>query len=111
MQLNPVAKLKAARALIEDPLHWTTYTLACNLEGFVTGPRETDAICWCAIGAYFKFGNNECDNGWGYLVVTSYDLYGTDLGTVNDDPRLGHAAVLKVYDRAIKLAELASEPS
>lgn len=97
--MTPADKLRAARALIEDPERWTTGVLARSAKGRSVSPYGRAAVAWCAFGAAdrVRLGSPH----YLHRAVTTWSCNG--LGDVND--RLGHAAVLQVYDRAIELAE------
>lgn len=99
-------KLREARALIEDPERWTTGAFARNVKGDPVDHRGQAAVAWCARGIAYRVGlspNSSLSGyGYGYLSRASHEI-GQGLTAVNDC--LGHDAVLKVYDRAIELAE------
>lgn len=102
--MNLREALIAARAVIEDPKHWTTEVAARDAGGEHVGSRSKDAVCWCAYGAGVKVA------GYGGLlarVVSALDTEARACGfdgymaitEVND--KMGHAAVLACFDRAI----------
>lgn len=98
--------LRAARALIADPLHWTTASMARDERGVPTYPRSRHAVCWCALGAlaqqHYSLTTANAENE--ALCVAALELFGTRaIGSIND--RHGHAAVLAVYDAAIAKAD------
>jgi hypothetical protein len=103
--------LRAARHRIESPRRWCRRTYALTGNNRHVHPTSPKARKWCALGAL----DAEC---WGrsfdmaivYLskaVPLVSDL--VLVSTVND--RRGHAAVLAVYDEAIRLAEEAPGPA
>lgn len=96
-----------ARALIADPAHWIRGTLACNANGRKVDWSDPSATKWCAQGAIYRaaydlvadqkeatrIGNEVakslCPNPW----------FRGCLPAINDIR--GHAAVLKVFDKAL----------
>ena len=115
---STVEILRAARERISDPGRWTKNELARERNG-VSVPSWDDAACqWCAIGAAW------CEAGAALgalhpaidaLANAAQELFPERIvgiawrvSTVNDHPETTHADVLRVYDRAISLAEEAS---
>jgi len=43
--------------------------------------------------------------GFAFLDAAAVRLFGVGIGRANDDPRFGHADVLRCYDAAIAAAE------
>lgn len=43
-----------AHELLADRKNWTQGAYALNGEGFITLPRDKDAVCWCMVGAIAK---------------------------------------------------------
>ena len=88
-------KLRAARALIEDPEQWCQGAFARDKAGNHTFSSASDAVQWCALGACTKVGVD------GYLLQrVSGQSTAED---INDHD--GHEAVMLLFDRAISLAE------
>lgn len=99
-QLPAVTKeLIAARKRIENPENWTTETY-CDFQG-----RR------CAEGAIFDFYRDASNHlgmrrtkerGEAYCVLAAAakELYGENIVRAND--HLGHAAVMQLYDYAIR---------
>ena len=85
--------------------------MARNARGFSVPTLWPSATCWCAWGALALNAKNVA---WSiesaaevYLNAAANELYGArTVAIVNDG--LGHAAVLRMYDRAIELAEAQS---
>ena len=101
--------LKAARALIADPERWTQRTDARNAHGLPVDPRDTDATCWCPIGACFRVSPVRAsaamrELSWG--LPKSWD-YGHrwPLANWNNASSRTHRAVLHRFDRAIARLE------
>jgi len=98
--------LKAARAKIADPDHWTQGTSARNHDGKYTNPCNYDAVSWCASGAL-------------YSVDTSHESYheaiaalagipapdGAVYKVVEINDNGSHAEVLALFDAAIRRIE------
>lgn len=104
--MSVVDDLKAARELIADPNHWTKGSFARDASGQTCSPTSEFAVCWCASGALRKVEGCQLDDlpvAWDYLSTC---VPGGSVAAFNDGARL-HAAVLKMYDKAIALAEQA----
>lgn len=100
--------LVAARARIADPKNWTVAADARTAGGFCVSAWSERATCWCAVGAlqaeYGGYGA-EYQMGLAHLVKAAQALHQTNsVIDLNDDPSLGHSAVLKIYDKAIEEA-------
>ena len=52
--MTTIELLKAARALIAEPEHWTTVLPARNGHGYGTEVLGSDTVAWCAVGALAK---------------------------------------------------------
>lgn len=112
--LKPSTVLTKARALIEDPKHWTQGALARARNGHVVEPTDPRAWRFCALGAIDHIGNpfqgvEKSAESYLYEAVK-----GRDAGVVstNDGEAYGaksraeaHLAILAIYDRAIELAK------
>lgn len=57
--------LVAAKNLISNPDNWTQEAVARDSHGADTYSLNTDAVCWCSIGALHKVTKNNS------LVITS----------------------------------------
>lgn len=102
-QINP---LRQARDLIADRKYWCSGTLAADKSGFRISPFSIDAEQWCAEGALMYCANKKpaWDTSWfDYLRTAAEELFGKPPFLVND--RMGHTAVLQMFDRAIQLSE------
>lgn len=95
-------KLRAAKAKIADPANWCQLTFAMDANGEPCDPRSGEAVQWCAIGAIDSFNWFDLSPE-DYLRRASLELFGAVVGAANDC--LGHSAVMRVYDRAIEMAE------
>lgn len=109
-----VETLKAARARIADPKRWTTVYCARDSRGDgLTWGFDRHAVCWCALGAAEAEIKDAAQ--WPHRVKlyrrlndAAEELFGKAASEVNDDPYLGHAAVLQIYDKAIQDSEAVS---
>lgn len=117
--------LKEARALITDPEHWTQGDHAIENTGASIDPLNEAAYAWCADGALCRVLNRQPEFINGYAPykmacaaldaalarVVPLDGKSTSLVALNDAEIEGietaeacHAAVLSVFDDAIKHA-------
>jgi hypothetical protein len=101
-----VTVARAARALIEDPDRWTTGNYAQTAGGRECTPDDLRAVRWCAVGALRACAADDDDVRGAIgraLCCAANDLGYRRAATLNDAQ--GHAAVLAMYDRAIRLLE------
>ena len=98
-----VRVLRKARALIEDKKRWTRGEYARDRWSHHVDPDDVRAVRWCALGAL----DRQIAAGSRvhmHLYMTALELYRSEsVSEINDD--MGHKYVLKLYDRAIALAE------
>jgi hypothetical protein len=102
-----------ARELISDKVRWTTEIYASDTNAPGTYGRkhqygnEPGAVCWCAFGAVQKVTGSDSNmrlvNTELVLTRAADELFKDTVTQVND--RLGHEAVMQMYDRAIELAD------
>ncbi|EHP94920.1 DUF6197 family protein [Methylorubrum extorquens] len=98
--------LRAARARIEDPDDWIAGDLATAGDGSWVDPQDCLAECWCAVGALIREGGEAHGPERSLLNRHSKKLFSlSNVALVNDDSRLGHPAVMQVFDAAIAAAE------
>lgn len=108
---NAARLLRAARAIIEDPEHWTKRYYARDAQDRSARVEDDDACKFCSLGAVHKaFLNDQT-----FKLTDTY--YAKDfLGKVTRHltPNLGiggyndthnHEQVLEMFDQAIKLAD------
>src|SRR3989442_13897257 len=100
-----------ARALIADPAHWTRGTLACNVNNRKVEWHDPSATKWCAMGAIYRAAYDlvgdlqEATRIGNEVVVKSVSptrWFRGGLPVIND--MRGHAAVLKLFDKALQAA-------
>lgn len=115
--------LMLAQEKIRNPERWTVYSLAHSMPGvrsleealanndYSLWPTNSAAVSWCAAGAILAVQNAPTYSMSGTFEVfeilhrAASQLYKTDFVTVNN--RIGHDAIMAVFDRA---RELAREP-
>jgi hypothetical protein len=99
-----IALLKAARARISDPKHWTTGTWA-RKGGEPCPSKDPEAECWCALGAlsYAKPANASSGLWTKALVALWPDLKWGDRsdGIAGFNDFNSHEEVLMLFDTAI----------
>lgn len=113
--MNSVAEtLRAARAKIEDPKHWTKEALARTSRNAKNEVDFNDpkAGAWCALGAISAVDGPFENDAIQVLcrVITGVTVYGasftpTNIWEFNDAPRRRHSEILRKFDEAIALAE------
>ena len=100
--------LTAARAMLAERVRWTQGEMARDAYGSPIDAEADGAVCFCAWGAFTRASlgwedtpaERQADNAMYAAAVALFQYYPSQ---VND--QLGHAAVLRMYDRAIELAE------
>lgn len=91
--------LKAARDKISDPVRWTKGFLARTKDGLATGPRNKNAVCWCANGALFSVAKR-ADAAKALFFLRGFIPGGyCNVSVFNDNST--RAEVLALFDRAI----------
>jgi hypothetical protein len=101
--------LTEVRELLSEPGRWTQYASARNVSGDPVPPHSDEAVCFCAVGAFYKVGypdSADPKKGNGYWaarqLVDDSRSDNRSLITLNDS--YGRDAVLEVLDRAIEAA-------
>lgn len=92
-------RLRKARALIADPDRWAQGNFAFDAEGTPVSSYSDNAVRWCAAGACSRVGADA-----GYLFRALPYTANNNLGVYNDNR--AHRTILRLFDRAIELAEL-----
>jgi hypothetical protein len=94
--------LRAARALIEKPEHWTQGWFARTEDGRQTKAGALDAFSFCIVGAidHVNGPHNERAREFLRSVVPHFDIT-----SFNDRKGRSHRTILKKFDEAIALAE------
>lgn len=104
--MNTLEILKAARALIEKPEHWSKGAFARDPRGNGVSPINKTAVCWCAAGSVRNVGlisQVELYAALGVLRTALPAEAGRLAGviTFNDRPDTTHADIIALFDRAI----------
>lgn len=95
-----VERLREARARIEDPANWCQGAFARDRSGDPVGSKSPVACQWCAEGALTVAGGGFDAEVY---LLRALPLRVNDVGGYNDHRT--HATVLRLFDRAIALAE------
>lgn len=101
--MTPVEILKAAKAKIEDPAHWCQGNAAWDLNGRACVPEDHNARSWCSWGAVTAASRQRGVSAHDYLDRAA-DEFGFASAVVLNDST-DHPTVMKMFDRAIALAE------
>lgn len=107
MKLTSLQILQCARELISDPKHWTKEATARDKYGEPTWPHSKLSCSYCMLGAVEKCAAQnfrEEATAVAYLNRAIPTKAGY-IANYNDAPRRKHSQVLRVFDKAIKLAE------
>jgi hypothetical protein len=102
-QLSTAAVLALAQSRIADPKHWCRQTLARTKRGKPIGPCCAGAAQWCAAGAVEAVtcgSKRDTFDVHETLHRAARTKYNRDYVYVNDIH--GHAAIMELYDIAIK---------
>lgn len=105
--MTPAELLRAARAKIADPKHWTQGELARDSGGRPVGPRNPGAVCWCSMGALEAISFLDAKGALRFLREAVPDDELIKSATYFNDERK-HGDVMGLFDRAIQLAEAQS---
>ena len=106
--MKPSELLIKAKAVIADPKHWTQDWYARDAEGQDMDACNPDAVCWSSVGAFEKVAYEEDTYStlfaaMGYLAKVADECGYSRIIDFNDNS--SHEAVMKAWDKAIKLAE------
>ena len=113
--METVEVLTQALEIISDPERWTQHAFAKAPNGANVSYLNDEAVRFCATGAIFKLVNW---TGYGFVPAVMWldkaamQLFlGTGTppgGAVYVNDFLGHAAVVRMFERAIELAQVES---
>ncbi len=112
--------LTETRSILRDRTQWTTQAYARDAHGIACTAIDTNAVCWCTVGAIQKAAADKlgggddawelADNVMAYVIEQSGDSadpaiisYESQLADIND--RHGHDMVLALLDAAIARIE------
>lgn len=103
-QLTIKEVLIQARKKIEDPKNWCQVYAALNRAGIPVAPEEPTACHFCAYGAISSVAGLKNiklkRETVSILRNAAQSVFKVGIITVNDG--MGHEAILKVFDKAIK---------
>lgn len=93
-----------ARKIIESPENWTQGQYAANENQEEVDWEDTQATCFCTIGAIRK-GKNKIDfeEEEYYIFSKATNIY--NIPGWNDNPNRTHAEVLEAFDKAIEYSK------
>ena len=105
--MKPSELLTKAKAVIADPKHWGQGWYAQNAEGHSVGPAEPDAVCWCSVGALDKAAHEEDTYSTRFAAMKYLTKVSMECGyeVVDFNDNSSHEAVMRKWDKAIKLAK------
>ena len=93
-----------ARALIADPAHWTSCTIARTADDHAVDCFVSSATKWCAQGAIYRAAYNLVSDQKEAMrignEVASIHWPNRRILPATNDAR-GHAAVLELFDKAL----------
>lgn len=107
---KPSEILIAAKAVISDPENWTIGFIARDVNGNPAGAKQSNAVCWCSVGAYYKVvadidTETNASIAFNCLVRAAESFAFDSVAGMNDSNN--HATVMSVWDKAIELAKQA----
>lgn len=100
--------LRAAKAVISNPRHFTTGVLARDTDGHSVMPDNEKAVCFCSVGALSKVtpptreAGELNDQAFIYLIKVVKPL--NYIGVADYSDSHTHAEVMAMWDAAIALA-------
>lgn len=103
--MSPVEILKVAKARIADPAQWCQGAMSMDSAGELVDPWHPRACVWCAAGSIWSvIGENGTFPVALHLAAIERGYPGAQL--LND--MTSHADAVRMFDRAIAIAEAAS---
>lgn len=93
--------LQKARALVARG--WTRHVLAKNARGKLVDSSSRTAVCFCAMGAFYRAGglHSEERRKAQAVFTTANDLNATGISAWNDKRWRTQAQVVRAFDKAI----------
>jgi hypothetical protein len=100
--MKPSEALRKARELITPLRRWIKGSYARDACGYTAYINESDAVCFCAMGALYRSYCVDVDT-----EIDAEKLLASVIGgsVINFNDGHTHAEVLDAFDRAIALAE------
>ena len=109
--MSAAEKLRQAKALIENPARWCQGNGAVADDGAVVDFDSPEAHRWCARGAVSKVTNHRPNTPVYNATVRFLDRAANELhagfNSVQVNDQLNHRDVMKMFRRAIRLAQKA----
>lgn len=101
---KPSEKILQAMEIIGDRKRWTKGTFARDSDGVTINPRDSDAVCFCSIGALDKVKSSATVKDYVFTSVplTTYGFAG--VVDFNDAPETKHKDVMNMFMTAAFLA-------
>jgi hypothetical protein len=104
VEVNTIeAVLVLAKAKIQDPKNWCRSALAKDIDGEPLHQDSPNAVRWCAVGALLSSTPKFYLREKSITFLTESEQI--EPAVVNNVE--GHEAVMKMFDRAIKIAQTA----
>jgi hypothetical protein len=114
--VSAVETLTKARAILAKPKAWTKGHMAKAADRRVVQPESEDAVCFCAVGAYFaavacrETSPGEEQKGFDILGESIPKSAKTQLvARYNDAKTTRKKDILALFDRAIRRAKKAEK--
>jgi hypothetical protein len=107
--LTQASILREAKSLIQDPGCWTKYWMGVNRLGEGVPAKSAYAVKFCALGALDRVNGyhmSDANSPFWRLNAAAEEMGYSDPAELNN--KTDHETTLKMYDRAIELAELAA---
>lgn len=105
MSKSTVQILKDARELLSDPTHWTKFAFARDSAGFKTKIYDSDAVCWCVMGAIMKESGDYNNTNKALSLLEEVISDNVAIGVGNDNEDTTHSDVMETFSIAIEKAE------
>lgn len=105
--MNALDILRAGRALLDDPTHWTQGAFSRFQDGEAALWDMPSAVSFCTMGAIFRVDDRSSlrqDEAAGKYLAAGFGVADVDQVLRANDHNT-HAEVLAAWDRAIALAE------
>jgi hypothetical protein len=102
--MTPYEILVLAKEKISKPENWTKSASARNKNGEDTYPTNSDAVCFCSIGAIQSVSKYTGDEAIDILRRVLYPNNWYGVAAFNDSHLTTHEDVMKAFDKAIEAA-------
>jgi hypothetical protein len=109
MSKSTLQILKEARALISDPERWTQGEDARDEDGLPVHPDDSDAVCWCTLGALHRAAAGTDDFSVFREIQKAVEAFPGIRSQAHYAAKFNdahtHAEVLAMFDAAISAKE------